>query len=231
MLEELKNEVYEANMDLVRHNLVLFTWGNVSGIDREKGLVVIKPSGVAYETMRAEDMVVTDLAGNVVEGDLRPSSDLPTHLHLYKSFPNIKGVTHTHSRYATIYAQAGKDLPMLGTTHADTFYGDVPCTRYMTAQEIAGEYEWETGTVILEAFADKDPEAIPGVLVQSHGPFTWGKNAVDAVKHAIVLEEVAMMAYHTKALNRAPVFQQELADKHYFRKHGAGAYYGQKESE
>lgn len=231
MLEAIKERVYKANVWLKESGLITLTWGNVSEIDREAGLIVIKPSGVDYDKMRAEDMVVVDLDGNVVEGKLNPSSDLPTHLRLYKGFPTIGGVAHTHSRWATIYSQAGESVPMLGTTHADTFYGDVPCTRFMTKEEIEGAYEWETGTVILEAFADKDPEAIPGVLVQSHGPFTWGKNAVDAVKHAIVLEEVAMMAYHTKALNRAPVFQQELADKHYFRKHGAGAYYGQKESE
>ena len=229
MLEAMKERVYRANVLLKESGLITLTWGNVSEIDREKGLVVIKPSGVSYDKMRAEDMVVVDLDGNVVEGDLRPSSDLPTHLRLYKGFPTIGGVAHTHSRWATIYSQAGKSVPMLGTTHADTFYGDIPCTRYMTKAEIEGDYEWETGTVILEAFEGKDPEAIPGVLVQSHGPFTWGKDAVDSVNHAIVLEEVAMMAWHTVALNAGADFQQELADKHYFRKHGAGAYYGQVE--
>ncbi|MBE6629669.1 MAG: L-ribulose-5-phosphate 4-epimerase [Ruminococcaceae bacterium] len=229
MLEQLKERVYRANLLLKESGLITLTWGNVSEIDREKGLVVIKPSGVSYDKMRAEDMVVVDLDGNVVEGDLRPSSDLPTHLRLYKGFPTIGAVAHTHSRWATIYSQAGKSVPMLGTTHADTFYGDIPCTRYMTKAEIEGDYEWETGTVILEAFEGRDPEAIPGVLVQSHGPFTWGKDAVDSVNHAIVLEEVAMMAWHTVALNADANFQQELADKHYFRKHGAGAYYGQVE--
>ena len=173
---------------------------------------------------------VCDLDGNVVEGKLRPSSDLPTHVNLYKSFQAVKAVVHTHSRWATVFAQAGRDIPMLGTTHADTFYGDVPCTRPMTAAEIAGDYEWETGTVIVDAFREKDPDAIPGVVVFSHGPFTWGKDAMSAVKNAIVLEEVAMMAYQTVQLNPAATFQQELADKHYFRKHGAGAYYGQAES-
>lgn len=226
-MKALKERVFRANVMLKDSGLITLTWGNVSEIDRESGLVVIKPSGVSYETMRAEDMVVTDLEGNVVDGDLRPSSDLPTHLHLYKSFPNIKGITHTHSRYATIYSQAARPVPMLGTTHADTFYGDVPCTRALTPDEIAGDYEWNTGVVISEAFADKDPDAIPGVLVYSHGPFTWGGDAIASVKNAIVLEEVAMMAWHTNALNPQMTFQQELADKHYFRKHGANAYYGQ----
>lgn len=228
MLEKIKERVFKANILLRESGLITLTWGNVSEIDRESGLVVIKPSGVDYDKMRVEDMVVTDLCGNVVEGELRPSSDLPTHIELYRGFPEIGAVAHTHSRWATIFSQAGRSVPMLGTTHADTFYGDVPCTRLMTKAEIEGDYEKETGTVILEAFANQDPTAIPGVLVQSHGPFTWGKNAIDAVKNAIVLEEVAMMAYHTVAMNGAASFQQELADKHYFRKHGAGAYYGQK---
>ena len=229
MLEELKQKVFKANLALKEHGLVTLTWGNVSEIDRESGLVAIKPSGVDYETMRPEDIVITDLEGNVVEGCLRPSSDLPTHLELYKSFPEIKAVVHTHSRWATVFAQAGKSIPMLGTTHADTFYGDIPCTRAMTKAEIEGDYEKETATVIIEEFANKDPDAIPGVVVCSHGPFTWGKNAMAAVKNAIVLEEVAMMALQTLMLNPNATFQQELADKHYFRKHGANAYYGQGE--
>lgn len=228
MLNELKQRVFQANLALKESGLVVLTWGNVSEIDREKGLVAIKPSGVDYDKMRPEDIVITDLEGNVVEGKLNPSSDLPTHLLLYKKFPQIGAVAHTHSRWATIYAQAGQSIPMLGTTHADTFYGDVPCTRAMTKAEIEGEYEKDTGTVIVEAFQGKDPMAVPGALVCSHGPFTWGKNAMDSVKNAIVLEEVAMMAWHTVALNREATFQQELADKHYFRKHGANAYYGQK---
>ncbi len=226
-VKQLKERVFKANIALKENGLITLTWGNVSEIDRELGIIAIKPSGVAYETMTAEDIVLTDLDGNVVEGKLRPSSDLPTHVNLYKSFPAVKAVVHTHSRWATVFAQAGRDIPMLGTTHADTFYGDVPCTRPMTAAEIAGDYEWETGTVIVDAFKEKDPEAIPGVVVFSHGPFTWGKDAMSAVKNAIVLEEVAMMAYQTVQLNPHATFQQELADKHYYRKHGANAYYGQ----
>ena len=228
MLQELKQKVFEANLALKESGLVVLTWGNVSEIDRERGLIVIKPSGVDYDKMRPEDMVVTDLEGNVVEGDLRPSSDLPTHIRLYKGFPAITAVAHTHSRWATVFSQAGMPVPMLGTTHADSFYGDIPCTRAKTKKEIEGAYEWDTGTVILEAFEGRDPLAVPGALVCSHGPFTWGKNAMDAVKNAIVLEEVAMMAWHTVRLNPEATFQQELADKHYFRKHGANAYYGQK---
>lgn len=230
MLKELKEKVLKANLALKENGLITLTWGNVSEIDRERGLVAIKPSGVDYDTMTAEDIVVTDLAGNVVEGKLRPSSDLPTHLELYKSFPEVGAVVHTHSRWATIFAQAGRSIPMLGTTHADTFYGDVPCTRTLTEAEIAGDYEKETATVIIEEFADKDPQAIPGVVVCSHGPFTWGKDAMSAVKNAIVLEEVAMMAAQTLILNPHAGFQQALADKHYFRKHGANAYYGQGEA-
>lgn len=226
-LKELKERVFRANLLLKESGLITLTWGNVSEIDRESGLIVIKPSGVDYDVMTADDMVVVDLEGKVVDGELRPSSDLPTHIELYKNFPTIRGVAHTHSRWATVFAQAGKSIPMLGTTHADTFFGDVPCTRKMTPEEIAGAYEKETGSVIVEEFADKDPDAIPGVLVCSHGPFSWGKDAIGAVKNAIVLEEVAMMAWHTVALNSAMTFQQELADKHYYRKHGAGAYYGQ----
>ena len=227
MLSEIKERVYKANLMLKESNLVVLTWGNVSEIDREHNLVVIKPSGVDYQSMKSEDMVVTDLDGNVVEGNLRPSSDLLTHIQIYKGFPEINSVVHTHSRWATIFAQAGKDIPILGTTHADNFYGDVPCTRAMTPEEIAGNYELETGNVIVERFQSLDPVAVPGVVVNSHGPFTFGKNVFDAVKNAIVLEEVAMMAWHTVKLNPEVTFQQELADKHYFRKHGANAYYGQ----
>ena len=229
MFCEMKNRVYEANKALKDSGLVILTWGNASEIDRERNRVVIKPSGVDYCEMRADDMVVTDLDGNVIEGVLKPSSDLLTHLQIYKAFPDVGAVVHTHSRWATIFAQAGMDIPMLGTTHADAFYGDIPCTRAMTAEEIAGNYERETGNVIIERFQNLDPTAIPGVIVCSHGPFTFGKNASDAVKNAITLEEVAMMAWHTLGLNRGATFQQELADKHYFRKHGKEAYYGQGE--
>ena len=228
MLEELKQEVLEANLQLPEYGLVTFTWGNVSGICREKNLVVIKPSGVSYEGMKADDMVVVDLDGNVVEGSLRPSSDTPTHLELYEAFPKLGGIVHTHSRWATSFAQAGIALPALGTTHADTFYGDVPITRLLTPEEIAGEYEKETGTVIIECFKDRDPMDIPGVLVHSHGPFSWGKDAKEAVHNAVVLEEVAFMAYHTLQLNpEKGRISQEILDKHYYRKHGANAYYGQ----
>ena len=229
IMEKLKEKVYRANLLLKQNNLITLTWGNASEIDRELGLVAIKPSGIDYDSMTAEDIVLTDLDGKIIDGHLRPSSDLDTHLQLYKSFTNINAVVHTHSRWATIFAQAGKEIPMLGTTHADTFYGDIPCTRKMTAEEIASNYEKETGNVIVERFKALDPIAIPGVIVNSHGPFTWGKNAYDAVKNAIVLEEVAMMAWHTLALNNEVNFQHELADKHYFRKHGDGAYYGQGE--
>ena len=229
MLEQLKKEVYEANMQLPAHHLVTFTWGNVSGIDRASGLVVIKPSGVEYEALRPEDMVVVDLNGNVVEGDLNPSSDTPTHIELYRAFPEIGGVVHTHSRWATIFSQAGRDIPALGTTHADYFYGSIPCTDKMTPAQIAGAYEKDTGTVIIDRFKELDPMAIPAVLVHSHGPFTWGKDAKDAVYHAVVLEEVAMRAYHDLLLTggNIPPMQQELLDKHYLRKHGKNAYYGQ----
>ena len=227
MLENIKERVCQANLALKSSGLITLTWGNVSEIDRESGLIVIKPSGVDYSTMRAEDMVVVDLDGNVVEGNLRPSSDLPTHIELYKAFKDIKGITHTHSRWATIFAQAGRSIPILGTTHADTFYGDIPCTRKMTADEIAGAYEKETGSVIIEAFKEISPTDVPAVLVNSHGPFTYGSSAMKSVENAIVLEEAAMMAWHTLALNPDVTFQQELADKHYFRKHGANAYYGQ----
>lgn len=230
MLEELKKIVFEANLQLVENRLVTLTWGNVSGIDREKGLIVIKPSGLPYDRMTADDMVVVDLDGNRAEGTLNPSSDLPTHVALYRAFPQIGGVVHTHSRWATIFAQCGRSIPALGTTHADTFYGEVPCTRPMTPEEIAGAYEAETGNVIVETFADRSADEVPAALVWSHGPFTWGKNAQKAVENAIVLEEVAMMAWHTQMMAPQMTLQQELADKHYFRKHGAGAYYGQKEN-
>ncbi len=228
MFEQLKKRVYEANIALKSNGLITLTWGNVSEIDRENGVIAIKPSGVSYDTMTPDDMVVVDLDGNKIEGKYNPSSDLPTHLELYKAFPNIGGVTHTHSRWATVFAQAESDVPMLGTTHADAFYGDVPCTRKMTAEEIAGAYEKNTGVVIREAFEDKDPDAIPAVLVNSHGPFTWGKNAAKSVENSIILEEVAFMAWHTVKYNENAKFQKELADKHYFRKHGPDAYYGQK---
>lgn len=229
MLEELKEQVYRANLLLPSHGLVTFTWGNVSGIDRKTGLVVIKPSGVSYDAMQAGDMVVVELeSGTTAEGKLKPSSDTPTHLELYKAFPNIGGIVHTHSRWATTFAQAGRSLMALGTTHGDYFYGEIPCTRKMTAAEIAGEYEKETGTVIIETFQDKDPDAIPAVLVHSHGPFAWGSDAINAVHNAVVLEEVAFMNFHAMMLQpQISPMQQELLDKHFLRKHGANAYYGQ----
>ena len=227
MLEAVKARVLEANLRLPQMGLVTLTWGNVSEIDRETGYVVIKPSGVSYAGLTADDLVVVDLAGNVVEGTLRPSSDTPTHLELYRQFPQIGGITHTHSRWATIFAQCGREIPALGTTHADTFYGAVPCTRPLTEAEIFGEYELQTGSVIVEAFAGKDPAAIPGVLVHSHGPFTWGTNALKSVENSVVLEEAAMMAWHTLMMNPGATLQQALLDKHYLRKHGKNAYYGQ----
>ena len=230
MLEELKKKVWKANMMLPKYGLVTFTWGNVSGIDREQGLVVIKPSGVEYDEMTAEDMVVVSLeSGEVVEGKWKPSSDTPTHLALYKAFPNIGGVVHTHSRWATSWAQAGRGIPAYGTTHGDYFYGQIPCTRKMTSDEIAGSYELETGNVIIETFEGREADNVPAVLVHSHGPFAWGKDPADAVHNAVVLEELAFMAYHTEAIEpKSDVMQQELLDKHYLRKHGANAYYGQK---
>ncbi len=231
MLEQLKKEVYEANMLLPKYGLITFTWGNVSGIDREKGLIVIKPSGVEYDVMKPEDMVVVDLNGKVVEGDLNPSSDTPTHIEFYKAFPNIGGVTHTHSTYATSFAQAGVGVLPLGTTHGDYFYGEIPCTRKMTPEEIGSEYEKNTGLVITETFRERniDPDQIPAVLVCSHGPFTWGKDAVDSVHHSVILEECAKMALFANQIRgeKVPHMQQELLDKHYLRKHGANAYYGQ----
>ncbi len=230
MLEELKKTVWEANLLLPKHGLVTFTWGNVSGIDRDQGLVVIKPSGVEYDEMQPEDMVVMDLDGNRVEGRYKPSSDTPTHIAFYKAFPHIGGVVHTHSRWATSFAQAGRGIPAYGTTQGDYFYGEIPCTRCMTPAEIAGEYELETGNVVIETFRDGhiDPDQVPAVLVHSHGPFAWGTDPMNAVHNAVVLEEVAFMAFHALALTPdLPPMQQELLDKHYLRKHGPGAYYGQ----
>ncbi|WJQ09147.1 L-ribulose-5-phosphate 4-epimerase [Geobacillus stearothermophilus] len=228
MLEKLKRAVLEANLQLPQYRLVTFTWGNVSGIDRERGLVVIKPSGVAYDKLTIDDMVVVDLNGNVVEGGLKPSSDTPTHLWLYKQFPEIGGIVHTHSTWATVWAQAGKGIPALGTTHADYFYGEIPCTRPMTNEEIQGAYELETGKVITETFRFLDPLQMPGVLVHGHGPFAWGKDPANAVHNAVVLEEVAKMAARTYMLNpNAQPISQTLLDRHYLRKHGANAYYGQ----
>ena len=214
---------------LPQHGLVTFTWGNVSGIDRRKGLVVIKPSGVSYDAMQAEDMVVVELeTGKVAEGKLKPSSDTATHLELFKAFPNIGDIVHTHSRWATTFAQAGRGIIALGTTQADYFYGEIPCTRRMTKSEIEGEYEKETGTIIIETFKDRNPDAVPAVLVYSHGPFTWGTDAMNAVHNAVVLEEIAFMNFHAQMLEpNLPTMQQELLDKHYLRKHGANAYYGQ----
>lgn len=229
MLEDLKQAVFEANLLLPKYDLVTFTWGNVSGVDREKGLMVIKPSGVEYDTMRPEDMVVVSLkTGEKVEGDLNPSSDTDTHVVLYNAFPDIGGIVHTHSRWATTFAQAGQGIEALGTTHGDYFYGEIPCTRKMTPEEIGGKYELETGNVIVETFRDKSANDIPAVLVHSHGPFCWGTSPKNAVHNAVVLEELAFMAWHAKMLNPAlPPMQQELLDKHYLRKHGANAYYGQ----
>jgi L-ribulose-5-phosphate 4-epimerase len=228
MIEKLKEQVFQANLDLVKHGLVIFTWGNVSAIDRAKGLVVIKPSGVSYEKMKASDMVVVNLDGDIVDGKLKPSSDTPTHLVLYKKFENIGGVVHTHSEWATSWAQAGLGIPAIGTTHADYFYGEIPCTRKMTKAEIESDYEKETGNVIVERFKSLNPDHIPGVLVNNHGPFSWGKNADDAVHNAVVMEEVAKMTFRSFYLNPKTTMVQVLLDKHFLRKHGANAYYGQK---
>jgi len=229
MLEELKQRVLEANLALPKHNLVTFTWGNVSGINREENLIVIKPSGVPYDDLKIEDMVVVDFDGNIVEGKLKPSSDTPTHIILYKMFPDIGGVVHTHAPYSTSWAQAGRGIPPLGTTHADYFYGSIPCTREMTEQEINGDYELETGNVIVETFEDLNPDEIPSVLVHSHAPFSWGKDPEEALHNAVVLEEVAKMAIQTYQLNsKIPSMDQSLLDKHFLRKHGSTAYYGQK---
>lgn len=228
MLEELKEKVLKANLDLVKQNLVIYTWGNVSGIDREKGLVVIKPSGVSYDDMKASDMVVVDLEGNVVEGDLNPSSDTPTHLVLYKAFKNIGGVVHTHSTYATAWAQAGRDIDPLGTTHADYFHGAVPCTPELGEARINGDYEKETGNLIVDAFEGRNPDHTPAVLVKNHGPFSWGKTPAEAVYHAKVLEEVAKMNFICFCLNPQASIDPNLVEKHFMRKHGPNAYYGQK---
>ena len=228
MLEELKKQVYEANMKLPAYGLVTFTWGNVSGIDRDKGLFVIKPSGVEYDKLKLEDMVVMNLQGEKVEGKYNPSSDTPTHLELYKAFEDIGGIVHTHSSYATSWAQAGRSIPCYGTTHADYIYGEIPCARSLSRDEIDGEYEKNTGLLIIDTFKDRDPVAVLAVLCANHGPFTWGKDAAEAVHNAVVLEEVSKMAYRTELINKevqpAP---KVLQDKHYFRKHGEGAYYGQ----
>ena len=233
MLEELKKAVYEANMDLPKYGLVTFTWGNVSGIDRESGLFVIKPSGVDYDKLTPDDMVVMDLNGNRVEGRYKPSSDTPTHLEIYKAFPSVGGVVHTHSSYATSWAQAGRSIPCYGTTHADYMYGEIPCVRCLTKEEIEGAYEENTGHLIVNEFNrmgkdDLDYVATPAVLCKNHGPFAWGKDAHEAVHNAVVLEEVAKMAYRAETINpRIQPAPQELQDKHYYRKHGANAYYGQ----
>ncbi|MCR5551985.1 MAG: L-ribulose-5-phosphate 4-epimerase [Oscillospiraceae bacterium] len=230
MLEELKQKVYEANLELPRRGLVTYTWGNVSGIDRERGLFVIKPSGVDYETLKPEDLVVVDLAGNRVEGTLNPSSDMLTHMVLYNAFPEIGGIVHTHSPYAVAWAQAGEEIPCYGTTHADYFYGPIPCARHLTQAELDAGYERNTGHTIVECFRDRgiDPMAVPAVICHSHGPFTWGKDAAQAVYHAVVLEEVAKMAILTRQVNPAAApAPQRIQDKHYTRKHGPNAYYGQ----
>lgn len=227
MLDELKLKVFKANLALVEHKLVIFTWGNVSGIDREKNMVVIKPSGISYDEMKADDMVVVDLEGNIIEGKLKPSSDSPTHLVLYQHFKNIGGIVHTHSEWATSWAQAGLGIPCYGTTHADYFHGEIPCTRRMKPGEIKSDYEKETGNVIAERFKKLNPDDIPGVLVNNHGPFAWGIDADNAVHHAVVMEEVAKMAFRTRVLGQELPIRKVLLDKHYLRKHGKDAYYGQ----
>lgn len=234
MLEELKERVFRANLDLVRHNLVIFTWGNVSGIDRKKGLVVIKPSGVDYDSMKASDMVVVDLkTGETVEGGLNPSSDTPTHLILYRTYPDIGGIVHTHSTYATAWAQAGKDIPNIGTTHSDYYHNDIPCTGDMTEKEIKGDYELETGNVIVKRLnqGNINPMHTPGALVKNHGPFAWGKNPDNAVYNAVVMEQVAKMAYLSFAINPETSMNPLLVEKHFSRKHGPNAYYGQKKKQ
>lgn len=229
MLKTLKEKVFKANLDLVKQGLVIFTWGNVSGIDREKGLVVIKPSGVSYDEMKVSDMVVVDLnTGKVVEGELNPSSDTPTHLALYRAFPNIQGIVHTHSTYATAWAQAGMDIPNIGTTHADYFHNDIPCTDDMTEEEVKGDYELETGNVIIKRFKDINPDHTPGVLVKNHGPFAWGTSPDNAVYNAKVMEQCAKMAFVSFIINPKTTMNPLLIEKHYSRKHGPNAYYGQK---
>ncbi|WP_073507830.1 L-ribulose-5-phosphate 4-epimerase [Streptobacillus notomytis] len=231
MLEKLKEEVFKANIELPKRGVVIYTWGNVSGIDRETNLIVIKPSGVDYENMKVSDMVVVDLDGNVVEGHLKPSSDTPTHIELYKKYKEIGAIVHTHSSHAVMWAQAGKDIPAYGTTHADYFYGNIPCTRKMSENEIKNNYEKETGSVIIETLEERNinPLYVPAVLVHSHGPFTWGKSPAEAVHNTVVLEQVAKMAIMTEVINpEVNIMQQELLDKHFLRKHGKNAYYGQK---
>ena len=228
MVDSLKEEVYKANLDLVKFDLVTLTWGNVSGIDRDQGLIVIKPSGIDYDTMTPKDMVVVDMKGKIIEGDLNPSSDTSTHLELYKSFTNIGGITHSHSRYATMFAQACQEIPCYGTTHADHFYGPVPVTRFLTEKEVNEDYELNTGKLIVDRFEDLDPDSTPAVVVAGHGPFTWGKNAADSVKNNLVLENVAQMALGTTQLNpEIKPLPDYIKEKHYKRKHGPGAYYGQ----
>lgn len=229
MLEQLKKQVYEANMELPRRNLVTYTWGNVSGYDADTGYVVIKPSGVDYDKLSPEDMVVVDLEGNTVQGKYRPSSDTPTHIELYKAYSKlgVAGVVHTHSPWATQWAQAGRSIPFYGTTHADYFYGDIPCTRSLTLEEIDSEYEKNTGKVIIETFKELNPIHLPGVLCKNHGPFTWGRDADEAVYHAVVIEEIAKMAYYTECINPRVAAPQGLLDKHFSRKHGENSYYGQ----
>lgn len=231
MLENLKTQVLEANLEIVRRGLVLYTFGNASGIDRENGLVAIKPSGVPYESMKPSDLVVTDLSGKIVEGSLRPSSDLSTHLHLYRAFPSIGGVVHTHSEFATAWAQAGLEIPPFGTTHADYFYGPVPITDELADEEVVGDYVLNTGVAITRRLQGLDPLAVPGILVRGHAPFTWGRTAMDAAHHAVILESVARMAYYTTTLNSAcRGISPALLDRHHFRKHGPQATYGQENS-
>ncbi len=230
MLKDLRDAVYEANMDLPKRGLVVYTWGNVSGVDRDKGLIVIKPSGVEYDELKPEDLVIVDFDNKIVEGKMNPSSDTKTHVELYKSFPTVGGIVHTHSSHAVGWAQAGRDIPCYGTTHADYFYGSVPCTRNLTKEEVDGDYELNTGKVIVETFKERnlDPLAVPGVICRCHGPFTWGKDAAKAVYHAVVLEEMAKMAMYTITIDpKAAEAPQYVLDKHYLRKHGPNAYYGQ----